>query len=628
MTAATYTSDLSDISLFESTTNVSAYGGGAAGLTAETEFAMEGTNAVDKQVTSSAEKGFMYDAGTDFTIGADDHFYIWMYSSVFGINDTYQNRGIHVSIGDSTSAFVKFHVDGINTLPFGGGKPYAVRFVNTSSTNQRTLVSTPGTTPQTIGGGLNVTGNSKDVNLGIDGARIGWGYTITNGTGADPEADFAGIESDDSSTSEGVLQLANGGYNLTGKLKIGSTATECEFKDANTNIYILSSFHHLSDFAEILIENASSIVTLTNVSFISIPDPFPADGSVTTNRGRLEVVTDTATLTFKNVSFIGTNDTVLGSGSTLDSCNWISTGRIDLNEADISGSNIITSTVAADEGAIFDDRTTTAATSISELDNCTISQGTNAHHAIRFGANVNDEITLTGIEFTGFSSSPDVNGSTLRFDATSGSMNVNLVNCTVDGNPATDANVGVDDAAGITVTLVVSPKTTKVNVVSSSGADIQDARVFLETSDNGGGSGLAYQAATSTLTQTGGTATLTSSTAHGLKTNDYVVVRGANVEGYNKTAQITVSSTTVFTYSVGAGIGSPAGGTPVFSYCPISGLTDSNGEIQSSKTWPASQGLTGWVRKSTASPYYKETMLSVSDASGGTDLLVALQPDD
>jgi len=437
MTAATYTSDLSDIFLFEGTGSVSAYGGGAAGLTAETEFAMEGTNAVDKQVTSSAEKGFMYDNTTNFTIGADDHFYIWMYSAVFGINDTYQNRGIHVSIGDSTSAFVKFHVDGINTLPFGGGKPYAVRYVNTASTNQRTLVSTPGTTPSWIGGGLNVTGNSKDVNLGVDGARIGWGYTITNGTGADTEADFAGIESDDSSTSEGVFQKANGGYNLTGKLKIGSTATECEFKDSNTNIYILSSFHHLADFAEILIENASSIVTLTNVSFISIPDPFPLDGSVTTNRGRLEVITDTATLNCTNVSLSGTSDTILGSNSTMASCNWIRCGRIDLNEADISGSNIIESTVAADEGAIYDNRTTTGATVLSELDNCTISKGANAHHAIRFGANVDDNLTLTGIEFTGFSSTADANDATLRFDATSGAINVNLVNCTVGGAAAT-----------------------------------------------------------------------------------------------------------------------------------------------------------------------------------------------
>ena len=47
MTAATYTSDLTDIFLFETTTGISAYGGGGAGLGAAPDFAMEGTNAVD-----------------------------------------------------------------------------------------------------------------------------------------------------------------------------------------------------------------------------------------------------------------------------------------------------------------------------------------------------------------------------------------------------------------------------------------------------------------------------------------------------------------------------------------------------------------------------------------------------
>ncbi len=282
--------------------------------------------------------------------------------------------------------------------------------------------------------------------------------------------------------------------------------------------------------------------------------------------------------------------------------------------------------MAADEGAIFDDRTTSGATSISELDNMTISQGTNAHHAIRFGANVTHDITLTGIEFTGFSSSDDVNGSTLRFDATTGSINCNLVDCTVDGNPATTANVGVDDAAGITVTLVVDPKTTKITVQEQDMTVIQNARVFLETADNGGGSGFPYQAGVSTLTQTGGTATLTASAAHGLATNDYVVVRGANDEFYNKVAQITVTSTTVFTYTVDASAGASAGGTPVFSYVPIHGLTDVNGEIQSSKTWPASQSVTGWARK--ASENFKQGNIAIADASGGTDLLVTLNKDE
>ena len=66
MTAATYTSDLTDIYLFESTGGVGAYGGGGAGLGAGPDYAMEGINAVDKQITN-AEKGFLFDNVSNFT---------------------------------------------------------------------------------------------------------------------------------------------------------------------------------------------------------------------------------------------------------------------------------------------------------------------------------------------------------------------------------------------------------------------------------------------------------------------------------------------------------------------------------------------------------------------------------
>lgn len=291
MVAVTYTSNLVDVFLFESTTGVTAYGGGAAGLTAETEFAMEGTNAVDKQVTSSADKGFLFGAASAFVIGPHDHFYEWIYSSVFGINDTRDNHGIHMVMGDDNSNFVKFHVDGIDTLPLGGGKVYAIRFNNTALTDFRTLVGSPTAAPDSIGGGLNVTGNSKDVNLGVDGARQGSGYLVLNGTGADDPGDFAGIASDDESTAEGVFQNTAGGFNLQGKIRIGNGATEAELTDSNTNVFIIETIHALENFTELLVAHQSSILTLTNVSFIAISGSAGAGGESKPNRGRFEMLT-------------------------------------------------------------------------------------------------------------------------------------------------------------------------------------------------------------------------------------------------------------------------------------------------------------------------------------------------
>jgi hypothetical protein len=283
MVAATYTSDLTDIYMFESTTGVGAYGGGASGLGASPDYAIEGTNAVDKQI-DNAEKGFLYDAVTAFSIGPNDHFFIWANLAVYGLANTRDLRGIVVNIGDSTTAFVKFHVAGSDTLPKGGIAPYAIRFVNTTLTNRRTLVGSPGTTPSQIGVGANVTGTAKFSNLAADAARIGTGYDILNGTGADAEANFAGIASDDEGTAEGIFQTASGGFAVQGKLRIGNSGTECELLDSNTNLFLVNTLdgHALTDFTEFIVADDLSIWTLTNVNFIALG---------TNNPGRLEMVT-------------------------------------------------------------------------------------------------------------------------------------------------------------------------------------------------------------------------------------------------------------------------------------------------------------------------------------------------
>jgi hypothetical protein len=333
MAVATYTSDLTLITAFNDTTGVSAYGGGASGLGAGADYAIEpssGPLAVDKQVSAS-EKGFLFAAASAFTIGADDHFYIWCIVGTPGIAATRNNRGIVVNIGDDTSNFVKFHVNGVDTLPLGGLVPYAVRFQNTTLTNFRTLVGSPGTSPDNIGVGANITASAKFANLGADVARIGTGYDILNGTGADPEATFVGIASDDEGTAEGIFQTADGGFKLQGKLRIGSVSTACEFKDDNTNIFLVDTFHSLHDFTEILVTNASSILTLTNVTFIALG---------THNRGRLEMVTTGATLTGSNLGFIGFGETKLNAASSVTNSRWVGADRIECIDADVSGSSV------------------------------------------------------------------------------------------------------------------------------------------------------------------------------------------------------------------------------------------------------------------------------------------------
>jgi len=619
MAAPTYATDLTLIDDADAASNYDALGGGASGLSDETDYFIETPQCVSKAGFTATTKGMITNTGTH-TVAAGDAIFVWGKQNNRNLMDTVANGGMQFIIGDGTADYDHFYVDGSNSggSDLAGWRTYAVDPTQTPSTTTGTPTTTNrvGFLWKILGSG-SLKGNPN----AIDVSRHGRELQCTNGDVTNGYATFDGAATFDANNARrwGILTPVAGGYQFHGAFVMGTVSTSVDFRDSGRNIVILEDPFVASTFNEFEIRNASSNVEWTNIVIQHLGTTSPS--TLTLNAGTFTgdacQFNECATTTFNS------DGSSACTGST-----WTSCGQIVLNEADISESSILTSTVAADEGAVYDNRTTTGATNISELDNCTFSQGTNAHHAIRFGANVDDDITLTGIAFNGFSSSDDVNGSTLRFDATTGSINVNLVDCTVDGNPATTANVGVDDAAGITVTLVVDPKTTKVTCEDQAGNVIENVRVLLETADNGGGSGFPYRASTTSLTQTGGTATCTTTANHLLATNDYVVIRGAGDELYNKQTQITVTGATTFTYSVDSGAAASAGGTPVVSYAAISGLTNTSGVIQSSKTWPASQGLTGWARKSTTAPLYKQSPIAAADASGGTDLLVLMISDD
>jgi len=66
----------------------------------------------------------------------------------------------------------------------------------------------------------------------------------------------------------------------------------------------------------------------------------------------------------------------------------------------------------------------------------------------------------------------------------------------------------------------------------------------------------------SSITQTSGTATVITASAHGYSVNQYVLIAGADQSGYNGTFRITsVPSTTTFKVAVDSGTTSPATGT-------------------------------------------------------------------
>lgn len=112
----------------------------------------------------------------------------------------------------------------------------------------------------------------------------------------------------------------------------------------------------------------------------------------------------------------------------------------------------------------------------------------------------------------------------------------------------------------------------------------------------------------STLTQSAGTATCTTGSAHGYASDDWVYMEGANEAGYNGIVQITVTGSTTFTYTVDSGTASPATGT----------ITATN----QAKTFVTQDvTLTGQTRAALGTALARCTRVYVKEQNRATDLV-------
>jgi hypothetical protein len=609
MAVATYTSDLADITMWESDAAVTDFGGGGQASSVGADYAIEGTNAVMKPVSGS-ERGFLHDNVSNFTIGADDHFFAWLQCAVIGLADTRDNRGLVMCIGDDTSNFVKFHIDGSDTLPFGGMNQHAVRFVETTLTNFRTRVGTPSATPSQIGIGSNILVTAKFDNTAIDATRVGTGYDILLGTGADPRANFAGIVADDDVAQEGILKDVKGALQLQGKLRIGSASTACEFEDSNKSISILDTRHSLTDFTEFLLENASSIFILNNVVFKALG---------TNNKGRIELITSTATLTFTGCSFIDFGDIILGANSSMINCIWIGSDVITANSANLSGSSISGYEVTANTSPLIWD---TAVDVDGKLDNMTFAMGSALTHAIELGTTSPLTMTFNGCDFTGYSATQDVNNSIFHIKRTTGTVTINLVGCTSDVLFATSYRTD-----GATVVIVVNPVTVLVDVTDTDGVAIEGAQVLLEALDGTGD--LAYLQASTVTRLSAVLAQVFHNATRVFKLGETVLMKGSDQGEYNGLKTITnIVNANTFQYALVTDPGL-ASGTPTITAVFIFGQTDVNGEISASRSLSLDQPLVGWARKGTASPYYRQFPLSGAvDKDNGLTINIQMVSDE
>jgi hypothetical protein len=517
------------------------------------------------------------------TFATDDVVFMWAFFAVGADLYTYANSGHVMIIGSSTTAYDAFAISGSDRTPNprGGWYNYAVDPTLTPTT----AYGGGSTAHQYFGSGVSLIAKiSKGNPHAIDAIRYGRGEIYCTGT----DCSFTGMaaENDDNITNQnrwGLFQDVGGSYLWKGLMSFGQAATSATFSHTGATIAIDDMYHVYSHFNKIEFNNASTSVTWNNVTFNSLSTVSP---------GSLEMI-DNCTVAMTACTFNAMSTFIFDSNATVTECSFNSCGVITAGDADFSESKVLISTVAADTGAVNCD---TAYTD-TNFDGMTFSKGTNAHHAIDFSTSVTSSFTLRNIEFTGFGSTDDSNDSTVRFLATTGSLTLSLVGCTVNGSAATPSNFSVDDAAGITVTISIDPVTTLINIQDPGGLDEQNVAVYLEAADGLGD--LPFEESVTISRDSGTTATVTH-TAHGLNSNEYIKLAGIiNAEEDNSGAfQVTVTDVDTYTYtSNGSGILSYTG-TIIATGATIYGTTDASGNISSSRTYGANQALTGYARKS------------------------------
>jgi len=417
----------------------------------------------------------------------------------------------------------------------------------------------------------------------------------------------------------GVLKLVNGVYFCFANFKVGS-ATATTFTHTKVTLawpdatWLPAASTWMG--VDIDLQHASTVVDLTSNVFQSANPAGAAarkpDFLVTGTSGSLDI---------SQSSFVGMRVVDLTDAVTANNCVFSNCGVIDATVAgtagaDLDGSSVLVSAVAANASALIWD---VNADPDTYLPNMKFSMGGNAHHAIEFGTTSPLALNLTGIDFTGFGAGNDANDSTFHVKRTTDTVTITLDSCTGNFSYRTD---------GATVNVVEGAVTVKVTTKKTDGTALGSANVHLRAKDATGP--FPYQEVV-TITRAGSVATV-SHTGHGMASNDKVLIVGTEPteEEYLGVHTITKIDDNSYSYTVSGTPTTPASGTINATFVALDGTTNATtGILSTSRVYSSNQPVTGWARKSTSSPYYQQGILTGEiDSTTGYDVAAVMVLDE
>lgn len=586
--AITVTPNLTDISLCEATT-----GWSSGALNSLAGDQLQGTYCMALQVKATTSAIIKYDmTSANFT---GKHLYGWL--KVNGTVDTKANGGFRLYVEDTSGNYGVWYVGGKDTGTVSGGwQCYVIDPASTPTTGSGTvnvsLVRYVGCQFKTLTSVVSTTQNCF-----WDAFRYGTGLTI-NSLSSDTIT-FENIFTQDDSTTYkwGVVTKVVGCYVIQGKLTFGDTGTgSISFVDTNQIVLFPdNAFVSTTCYGIEVLANSTGTINFTLGS---------KSGSSGVQGCVLKAVgTRTFTFTASNTNIdilklYGTTFIKAGTitllpnvtGREVLNCNFNTCGEVTADTCVITSCNFISSTGNA-----------LLLTSSHNVTYCSFISCVNATHLNTAGPYTYSYLTFSGNTY-------DVN------NTYGSSITVNL------------SNSNATTYTGSAVVFVADPVTISVTALDAvTLTEIENAIVLILASDATGP--FPYRE-TVTIVNSGTTATVTH-TGHGMATDDKVQIEGASLAANNGVFTITKTGTDTYTYTMASSPGSSPTGTILSTFVAVFGLTNSVGYASASRVYSSDQPITGRVRKSSASPYYKTGVISgIIDTVSGFAVTVMLISDE
>jgi hypothetical protein len=526
----------------------------------EPDIKVQGSNSVACVMTSNGTNDAWVTGTWDFSGGGlgEQHLRLWFNMTFVG--NLSPTDPIQIFLSDGTNTAYYTWTKGSS---YAGGWTQAVVFTGntpTSGTVNKAAITS-------IGMRFNTSTKPRNVpaNIWFDAWRYGEGFTVTGGTSGD-ELNWSHLASVDKTNAYGIVTNIDGVYFVKGSVEIGNGVSTTYFKPSNQICQFTDEQVSTSLYKIQFTDTASK---LTNINI---------RGGAWSAAGAQRYVLNASNTNINSFVINGTQISRLAAGSEFHPTASIS------NSAFINCLKLNPSTAVFENNSISNSTDTSGALlwpGGSTVKTCAFLDNSRAIEITQTINQVFDALTFSG------------NTSDVHLNNTGVSIDISKNN---GSNPTTYVATG-----GGVVTFVGAAVTFKISATDALGNPIAGARVMIKASSGTGP--MPYLDAV-TIVNSGTTATVTH-TAHGLSSGDMVNIQAASLIANNGVYSATVTDANTYTYTMGSTPGSSPTGAITSTYVALFGVTDGSGQLSGSRVFLTDQPVSGVVRKSSASPFYK-----------------------